>query len=235
MMKYHTIIEYAKKRGYNMDVKTACNHGRIVSQICRTEQITPVPIKDALYGKVNSYPESILDFYFNDESKLARKFVVMPFGMHRGRDIEDIDPDYLAWVVENVNGYPDLIADIKQHLATPEVAAEVVARAAAKEQKKMRAEAKAHAITKATLFVSFDDAERAGMRTKSAWSQSGYKLLPDQHPSGLVAVYGHHQKYEVYREDQVTPTEKMKKELEKEEQERMEALKILEAASGGSK
>jgi hypothetical protein len=33
---------------------------------------------------------------------------IMPFGKHQGKFLEDVPSHYLAWILENVDGYEDL-------------------------------------------------------------------------------------------------------------------------------
>jgi len=40
----------------------------------------------------------------------------MPFGKHKGKSLEDIDEDYLQWVLDTCNSYPRLKAEISRIL-----------------------------------------------------------------------------------------------------------------------
>lgn len=43
----------------------------------------------------------------------------MPFGKHKGTEVEDVPPDYLRWCVDNVPMYPDLLQAVCDELGIP--------------------------------------------------------------------------------------------------------------------
>jgi uncharacterized protein (DUF3820 family) len=40
----------------------------------------------------------------------------MPFGKHRGEEVEDLPSDYLTWCLENIKGNEQLIAEMQSQL-----------------------------------------------------------------------------------------------------------------------
>jgi uncharacterized protein (DUF3820 family) len=44
----------------------------------------------------------------------------MPFGKHKGEDLEDIPTSYLQWVAENVEGREALITEVELQLTMRE-------------------------------------------------------------------------------------------------------------------
>ncbi len=216
--KYYTVLEYAQLKGIDLDVTSACSHGRILTKMSKADGKPPVPVKDVDFGSINSYPESILDLY-TQAGKLVKRMTEMPFGCHKGVPIDQVDPQYLKWFVENIDGNVKLIETIKQYLQSPEVAAQAEAMEAAREQRIAKAEAKAEAIASARQFRTFNEAAVADMRSKTTWSEMGYKLQPDQLPQGKIAGTF------LYHKSQVD----MKASMKKEEEERLKALDVLDS------
>jgi len=215
--KYYTVLEYAKLKGIDIDVTSACSHGRILTKMSKADGKTPVPVKDVDYGSVNSYPEYILDLYLQ-AGKLVKRMPEMPFGCYKGQPIDRVDIQYLQWFAENIDGHTALIETIKKYLETPEVAAKIQAAEEAKDKRRAKVEAKAMAMSSLRKFADFNEATLADMRTKTKWKEMGYKLMPGQYPSGQT------QGCELYHRSQVEMTVALKQ----EEEERLKAIEVLD-------
>ena len=46
--------------------------------------------------------------------------VKMPWGKHKGEDVEDLPTDYLQWIAENVTGSDALIREVENQLVLRE-------------------------------------------------------------------------------------------------------------------
>jgi uncharacterized protein (DUF3820 family) len=40
----------------------------------------------------------------------------MPWGMHHGKDVEDLDSGYLQWLAENISGNDALVREVENQL-----------------------------------------------------------------------------------------------------------------------
>jgi DNA-damage-inducible protein D len=58
---WRTVIGYANMKGLQLSLPQASRFGRQASALCRQKNIVPEPTNDPRFGKVNTYPESILD------------------------------------------------------------------------------------------------------------------------------------------------------------------------------
>ena len=58
---WFTVMGYGKLKGVELSLPQASLFGRQASALCRQKNIIPEPVRDPRFGKVNSYPESILD------------------------------------------------------------------------------------------------------------------------------------------------------------------------------
>lgn len=62
---YFTIAGYARLTGVSANYTTAKRLGIQASRICKNRGIQTEPVTDPRFGKVNSYPEDILQLVFN--------------------------------------------------------------------------------------------------------------------------------------------------------------------------
>lgn len=58
---WFTVMGYGKLKGVELSLPQASLFGRQATALCRQKNIIPEPVRDPRFGKVNSYPESILD------------------------------------------------------------------------------------------------------------------------------------------------------------------------------
>lgn len=58
---WRTVIGYANMKGIQLSLPQASRFGRQASALCRQKNIAPEPVNDPRFGRVNTYPESILD------------------------------------------------------------------------------------------------------------------------------------------------------------------------------
>lgn len=58
---WRTVIGYANMKGIQLSLPQASRFGRQASALCRQKNIVPEPTNDPRFGKVNTYPEAILD------------------------------------------------------------------------------------------------------------------------------------------------------------------------------
>jgi prophage antirepressor-like protein len=63
---HYTVLGYAKLQGWEMPVAKASAHGRKLSAICANRGIVVGTMTDPRFGRVNTYPESVLKEYFGD-------------------------------------------------------------------------------------------------------------------------------------------------------------------------
>jgi hypothetical protein len=58
---YFSIAAYCALKGLKKDLAWMSLQGRKASALCRTRKISPVPLTDPRFGKVNTYPDSVLE------------------------------------------------------------------------------------------------------------------------------------------------------------------------------
>jgi hypothetical protein len=58
---YFSIAAYCALKGLKKDLSWMNLQGRKASALCRTRKISPQPITDPRFGKVNTYPDSVLE------------------------------------------------------------------------------------------------------------------------------------------------------------------------------
>lgn len=58
---WFTVLGYGRLKGIELSLPQAQQYGRQAKALCRQQNIVPEPVSDPRFGKVNSYPESILD------------------------------------------------------------------------------------------------------------------------------------------------------------------------------
>ncbi len=63
---YYTVLGWGRVKGHSFDVKTAAKHGKKLAKICRAAGVSVGDVKDSRFGKVNTYPEDVLERYFDD-------------------------------------------------------------------------------------------------------------------------------------------------------------------------
>ncbi len=62
----YTVLGWCRLNGYSCDIKLASIHGRKLSKICRAAGLPLYTQRDPRWGEVNSYPEDVLERYFNE-------------------------------------------------------------------------------------------------------------------------------------------------------------------------
>jgi P22_AR N-terminal domain len=67
---HFAVIGYSRLMGREMTLAEASQHGRELSGICRTRNIRIGNMTDPRFGRVNTYPESLLREYFGDEATI---------------------------------------------------------------------------------------------------------------------------------------------------------------------
>lgn len=65
-----TIKAYARLKSIALDREQAAKLGKHASKLCRQRGITPGRTRDEVWGRVNNYPESILEAVFKEASLL---------------------------------------------------------------------------------------------------------------------------------------------------------------------
>jgi len=66
---YYSVLGYARLRGWEMPVERAARHGKKLTGICRNLGVEVHRVRDTRYGRVNVYPESVLEQYFGEVEK----------------------------------------------------------------------------------------------------------------------------------------------------------------------
>lgn len=61
---YFCVAGYLSRLGQPCDTKTAAKHGRKLSSVCRARNVEISSIDHPAFGRVNTYPEAMLDEYF---------------------------------------------------------------------------------------------------------------------------------------------------------------------------
>jgi prophage antirepressor-like protein len=62
---FYTVLAWCSLKDYPCDYKLASVHGRRLTKICRAAGIATGSVKDARWGQVHTYPEDVLERYFN--------------------------------------------------------------------------------------------------------------------------------------------------------------------------
>lgn len=57
---WYSIVGWCNRNGIKKDIKWMSGQGKKASALCRAKGILPVPVSDARYGNVNTYPDSVL-------------------------------------------------------------------------------------------------------------------------------------------------------------------------------
>jgi prophage antirepressor-like protein len=65
---YYAVLGYARLRGVQMDLPTASRHGRALAATCRGLGVRIGTVRDPRFGEVNTYPETILCAYFDEQA-----------------------------------------------------------------------------------------------------------------------------------------------------------------------
>jgi hypothetical protein len=63
---YYSVLGWGRLKNLPMDIKLASIHGRKLSKICRTSGRDTGTVRDSRWGIVNTYPEDILQRYFEE-------------------------------------------------------------------------------------------------------------------------------------------------------------------------
>jgi hypothetical protein len=63
---FYSVLAWCSLKGYPCDHKLASIHGRKLSKICRAAGRATSSVKDARWGAVNTYPEDVLERYFQE-------------------------------------------------------------------------------------------------------------------------------------------------------------------------
>ena len=63
---FYSVLAWCSLKGYPCDHKLAAIHGRKLSKICRAAGRVTSSVKDARWGAVNTYPEDVLERYFQE-------------------------------------------------------------------------------------------------------------------------------------------------------------------------
>lgn len=66
---YFAVKAYASLKGYKVDNKMAASIGRKSSKLCRDNGYVTGTVPDSRYGKVKTYPVTVLDEIFEDTFK----------------------------------------------------------------------------------------------------------------------------------------------------------------------
>jgi hypothetical protein len=61
-----TIKAYARLKGISLDQEQAAKLGKSASKLSRQREITPGRSRDEIWGRINNYPESILEEVFKN-------------------------------------------------------------------------------------------------------------------------------------------------------------------------
>jgi hypothetical protein len=68
---HFSVMGYCIRTGREVDVQTAARHGKELTRLCKGLGIPVAKVADPRFGKVNTYPESILREHFGDAAKEA--------------------------------------------------------------------------------------------------------------------------------------------------------------------
>lgn len=63
----YTVMGFARLHGLDVDLKSAAAHGNRLVRICQGLGIPTGNLRDPRFGRVNTYPEGILEDYFHQE------------------------------------------------------------------------------------------------------------------------------------------------------------------------
>lgn len=61
---YFSVLGYARRHNRELPVAEAARHGRSLTGICRQSGVEVHQLTDPRFGRVNAYPQSVLDAYF---------------------------------------------------------------------------------------------------------------------------------------------------------------------------
>lgn len=65
--RYYTAMGYANLKGIKLSLSEAIRIGKLASEFCRQNQIEINRVSDTKFGKINSYPESVLSELITEE------------------------------------------------------------------------------------------------------------------------------------------------------------------------
>jgi hypothetical protein len=59
--RYYSIVAWCNLHGYKLSLQECNSMGRKATAMCRIQDIAPQPVNDPRFGKVNSYPDRVLE------------------------------------------------------------------------------------------------------------------------------------------------------------------------------